>query len=129
MRGGRPKKGTSVVVAVLVAVGLAGLVAVYFLQGQTDPFRTTPVLDVVEYLNDSHNLIGNIYRMEAEIEQLLAQSENGGRLLAVRCGQEKVAVLVPQRFHALNVQKGQIYVFVVEVRRDGLLQVKDLIKS
>lgn len=129
----RRSKQPSFPPAVLLTLGAALLVlvaAAFFLGGRTEPYRTTDNLEAASYLENANSLRGNVYRIEAEIVNALALSPSEGRLISVRPDSgEILPVLVPNALNHLNLQKGQRFVFLVEVDPRGLLQARDLTKS
>ena len=97
-----------------------------------DPHATTPTLDIAEYRDRAASLEGNTYKFTATVQEQLDRNEEKGRLLHVSVmnddgsAGEPVGVLVPAELDAQNIQKGQDFVFVVEVQRRGILVATDL---
>jgi hypothetical protein len=114
---------------VLVVAAFAG--AQLFISKTTDPFRTTQELDIRGYLDNANSLRGNVYKVEGEILNSLAWSPTGGRLISVGVdnGRETLPVLVTTNFNHLNIQKGQRFIFMLEVDDKGILRTKNLTKS
>lgn len=102
-----------------------------FISSSSTPYRTTPELDVKAYMDNANSLRGNVYRIEGEVSESLAWSPTSGRLIAVnvQSGDEVLPVLVTTEFNSLNIQKGQIFVFLLEVDDKGILRTKKLIKA
>jgi hypothetical protein len=117
------------VFAVVLLVLAAFVGAVFFVGGESSPYRTSPELDIPGYLESSGGLRGNVYRLEGEVMNLLARSPASGRLIAVGVGEEVLPLLVTPNFNHLNVQRGQRFQFLIEVDENGLLRTKDLTKS
>jgi hypothetical protein len=118
-----------------LVLGLLAAVAVFVtvtlvLNRQAEPFRTTDTLAVSSYLENANSLRGNVYRLDGEILNSLAMSPASGRLISVQPEENSVLPLViPPQFNHINIQRGQRFVFMVEVDERGLLQVKDMTKS
>ena len=127
------------VALILGALALAALVGVLVQTSGGDPFRTDQELDVDEYLANANSLQGNTYKVRGSIAQSLGYSREKGRLFSVnvagREGGETGAaggvlpVLVPPKLGYLNLQKGQRYVFRLEVGDAGVLRALDMKKS
>lgn len=118
-----------ILVAVLVLMAFVG--SRFLPSGVSDPYRTIAVLDVASYLENANSLRGNIYKFEGEIANSLAWSPTSGRLFAVdvASGQDTLPVLITTEFNAINVQKGQKFIFVIEVDDKGVLRTKNLSKA
>lgn len=112
--------------AVLVVAAIAGGL---FIRSQGDPFRTVAALPVKDYLDNSNSLRGNIYKLDATIAKSIDFSSAGGRLFAVEASGEVLAVLVPAKFSAINIERGQRYVFKLEVGEKGVLRVQEVHKA
>lgn len=112
--------------ALLVAAAIAGGLLI---RSQGDPFRTVAALPVRDYLENSNSLRGNIYKLDATIAKSIDWSASGGRLFAVESGSEVLAVLVPPQFSAVNIERGQRFVFKLEVGEKGVLRVQEVRKS
>lgn len=102
-----------------------------FISSSSTPYRTTPELDVQAYMDNANSLRGNVYRIEGEVNESLAWSPTSGRLIAVsvKSGDEVLPVLVTTEFNNINIQKGQVFVFLLEVDDKGILRTKKLIKA
>ena len=94
--------------------------------GAEDSFRTTPALDIPAYLENANSLRGNVYKAEGEVSNSLAWSPSSGRLIAVDVDKETIPVLVTTEFNATNIQKGQKFVFLLEVDENGVLKTRKL---
>jgi len=112
--------------AVLVVAAIAGGL---FIRSQGDPFRTVATLPVKDYLDNSNSLRGNIYKLDATIAKSIDFSSTGGRLFAVEANGEVLAVLVPAKFSDINIERGQRYVFKLEVGEKGVLRVQEVHKA
>lgn len=125
----QPRWIIPVIAAIVVAVGLG-----IFWQNQGgEPFRTVPTLDVADYLNNANSLQGNVYKVKGVINQSLGHSHAKGRLFSVEVTNgsedEILPILVPPDLSYLNLQKGQRYIFQIEVNDQGILCAKDMRKS
>lgn len=120
----------------LGAAGL-GILAVFgswvFFSNDEGSFRTLPELEVRDYLDNANSLRGNTYRLEGVVNHSLAWSSSFGRLFSVRVGEGSdsrlVAVLIPRELNAMNVQRGQRFIFRIEVVENGLLRVSEMEKA
>ena len=106
----------------------------FFLNHGSDPYATTPTLDINEYLERSASLEGNTYKFNGTVQAQLKRSSEPGRLLHVSTQNEDgsfgdpVGVQLPADLDNQNIQKGQDFVFVIEVTSKGMLKVTDLRK-
>ncbi len=119
----------AIVAAALVAVGLG---FVFENQGG-DAFRTVPELNLQDYLSDARSLRGNSYKVKGTIYQSLGYSRNKGRLVSVEVDANSdsnmIPILIPPDLGYLNLQKGQRYVFRLEVGDSGILLARDMKKG
>jgi hypothetical protein len=117
--------GALVVLLLLIALGG------YFLGATGEPYRTAPEFPVEEYLATSSSLRGNNYRLTGAVLNSIAWSPQSGRLISVEpTGSDSpIPVVVPAELGETNIQKGQRFHFLVEVRENGILYAKDLTKS
>ena len=128
------------VMLILGALVLAAIVGALVQNTGGDPFRTDPELDIDEYLANANSLQGNVYKVHGSIAQSLGYSREKGRLFSVNVsgrdgGSEGgssggvLPVLVPPAMSHLNLQKGQRYIFRLEVGDAGILRALDMKKS
>lgn len=104
------------------AVLVAAVAAVLFLKDTvSDPYRTLPPFPVKDYMANSNSLRGNVYRVECVIGDQLHYAQ-GSRLFSVEVDGEPVSLLVPQELREVNIQKGQRFLFKVEVGNKGVLK-------
>ena len=115
-----------------------------------EPYRTVPELDMAEYLNNANSLQGNVYKVRGSIAQALGYSRDKGRLFSVEVSGENgggngngngnnlggdnsggavLPILVPPSLSYLNLQKGQRYIFRLEVGDGGILKAQDMKKT
>ncbi|MEI6280345.1 MAG: hypothetical protein WCQ16_13340 [Verrucomicrobiae bacterium] len=113
-----------VLAAVLLVAAFVG--SRLFQSGGSDPFRTVAELDVPAYLENANSLRGNIYKLEGEVSNSLAWSPTSGRLIAVDVKNETLPILVTSEFNAMNIQKGQKFLFVLDVDENGTLKTKSI---
>jgi hypothetical protein len=113
--------------AVLLLVAAGG----YFLGPSHRPFGRAPEFPVAEYLQSSSPLRGNSYRLSGAVLNSLAWSPSTGRLISVQpSGHDApVPVLLPPELGEANIQKGQRFHFLVEVRENGILHATGMTKS
>jgi hypothetical protein len=112
--------------ALIVAAAIGGG---FLLHSRSDPFRAVTVLPVKDYLDNSNSLRGNVYKLDATIAKSIEWSETNGRLFAVESDGEMLAILVPPKFNPINIERGQRYVFKLEVAEKGVLRVQDVRKA
>lgn len=115
-----------------LAVALA-LVAIggYFLGSSGKPYRTAAEFPVDQYLEESSSLRGNSYRLSGSVINSISWSPGAGRLISlqVQGSASPVPLVIPARLGEVNVQKGQRFDFLVEVRDNGVLHATSLTKS
>ena len=98
-----------------------------FLHRGSDPYAATPTLDFNEFVEFSSNLEGNTYRVNATVEEQLGRTGNGGRLVHViiknddGSAGDPLGIRIPPELEKQNIQKGQDFVFIVEVGPKGVL--------
>jgi hypothetical protein len=119
----------AIVLLIAAAIGVG-----YFVVGKiNDPYRTVAPLSVAAYLENSNSLRGNTYKVTGTIWNSLAWSPTEGRLFSIEVtsntGADVLPLLIPSAFNHLNIQKGQRFVFKVEVDDKGILRAKDLSKA
>ena len=119
------------IVAAAVLVVAAFIGSRLFMHVASEPYRTTARLDVRAYLENANSLRGNVYKIEGKVEESLAWSPSAGRLFAVSVdeGNNVLPVLITTKFNDLNIQKGQRFIFLLEVDEDGMLRTKELTKA
>ncbi len=117
------------IAAALVVLAFVG--SRLFISATSDPFRTIEPLDVGAYLENANSLRSNVYKLEGEVVNSLAWSPSSGRLFAVSVtgGSDVVPVLVTTKFNHINIQKGQRFIFLLEVDDKGILRTRDLTKA
>jgi hypothetical protein len=120
--------GIVIAVALIVAAFLGSR---YFITTTSQPFRTATPLDVATYLQNANSLRGNVYKIQGEVLNSLGWSPTQGRLIAVGVdnGRQVVPVLVTTDFSHINIQRGQRFIFLLEVDDKGILRTKDMTKS
>ena len=119
------------IIAALLLVLAAFVGSRLFVSATSEPFRTVSPLDVQTYLENANSLRGNVYRIEGEVVNSLAWSPSKGRLIAIKVdkSEDVVPVLVTTNFNHINIQKGQRFIFLLEVDDKGILRTKDMTKS
>lgn len=112
----------------LAAVFAGGL---YVFGRAGDPYRTAAPLDVAAYLENSNSLRGNVYRVKGEVTNVLGFSPTEGRLIAVRIDAKDdiVPLMIPPPLGHVNIQKGQKFLFLLEVSDKGILRARNLTKA
>ena len=113
-----------------MALCLSAVIGGYVLFGRvSDPFRTIAALPVADYLQNSNSLRGNVYKIDGTIAKSIEWSPTAGRLFAVEVGNDVIPVLVPPQFNHLNIERGQRYLFKIEVGDKGVLRAQDVKKA
>ena len=117
--------GGAILLALVVAVGSM------FLSQTSDPYRKTETLEVRAYLENSNSLRGNVYRVTGEVLDVLGYSTTEGRLISVGTGanNDVIPMVIPASLGRVNIQKGQKFIFLIEVTDKGILRAKDLTKA
>jgi len=129
-RGKNSIKPLWIIIAVLL-LGGAFIGSRLFITTSAEPFRTVAALDVKAYLDNANSLRSNVYKIEGEVSDSLAWSSSSGRLFAVSVnkGEDVIPILVTTNFNHINIQKGQKFIFLLEVDNNGILRTKDLTKA
>ena len=130
-RRGKSFRLTLGIITALLLIVAAFIGSRLFVTGTSEPFRTVSFLDVRTYLENANSLRGNVYKIEGEVKNSLGWSPTQGRLIAVGVenGSKVVPVLVTTNFNHINIQKGQRFIFLLEVDNKGILRTKDMTKS
>ncbi len=130
------RRGKNSVKPLWIGIALALIVLAFlgsrlFTSSVSDPYRTIPTLDSKAYLDNANSLRGNVYKVEGEIVNSLALSPSEGRLFSVSVGDDNnvLPVLVTKNFNEVNIQKGQKFIFLLEVDDKGILRTKKLNKA
>jgi len=129
-RRGKSSRLTLGIITALLLILAAFIGSRLFVTATSEPFRTVSSLDVRTYLENANSLRGNVYKIEGEVMNSLGWSPTQGRLIAV--GVENggvIPVLVTTDFNHINIQKGQRFIFLLEVDNKGILRTKDMTKS
>lgn len=130
-----PRRASSSAHPIWIIVALALLVGAiaggYFIYGRvSDPYRTMTALPVGDYLENSNSLRGNVYKLDATIASSIDWSPTSGRLLSVDVsGGDVLPILVPPQFNHVNLERGQRYLFKIEVGDKGVLRAQDVKKG
>lgn len=114
-------------VVILLLIGLGG----YFFGSSGTPYRATPEFPVDEYLATSTSLRGNTYRLSGAVLNSIAWSPAEGRLISVQPNNSDspLPLVIPAGLGETNIQKGQRFHFLVEVRDSGVVYATGLTKS
>lgn len=110
------------IAALICSAGLG-----YYVYGRvSDPYRTIPSLPVKDYLENANSLRGNSYKLDGTVSKALDWSAKAGRLFSVETADgEMVGLLVPPELGHLNLEKGQRFLFKIEVADKGILRVQE----
>ncbi len=118
---------------ILGALALAVLLVAggVFLKESGDPYRTAAPLEVAAYLENSNSLRGNIYRVQGEVRNVLGYSATEGRLISVGVDSKEdvIPMLIPAALGQRDIEKGQKFIFLLEVTDKGILRAKELTKA
>lgn len=130
-RRARSTPGTGWLLAGLAFVLLLIGGGSYFLGSSGTPYRAAPEFPVEEYLATSTSLRGNTYRLSGAVLNSIAWSPSEGRLVSVqpRDSDSPIPLVIPAGLGETNIQKGQRFHFLVEVRESGVLYATSLTKS
>ncbi len=122
----RASSSTNPIWFIAVAVLAAGAIAGGFMLKGTasDPYRTLTVFPVADYMQNSNSLRGNSYKLEAVVGDQLRFVQSA-RLFSVEVNGSPVSLLVPQTLRDVNIQKGQRFLFKVEVGDKGIVRALD----
>ncbi|MDB6153046.1 MAG: hypothetical protein JWL90_1499, partial [Chthoniobacteraceae bacterium] len=72
----------------------------------------------------------NAYKLDATIASLIEWSPSAGRLFSINVGENDVlAIVVPANFNQINIERGQRYLFKIEVGENGILRAQDVKKA
>jgi hypothetical protein len=130
------RRGKNSIKPLWIVIGAVLLIAAFFgsrlfLNATSEPFRTTPELEVKAYLENANSLRSNVYKLKGEVVNSLAWSPTMGRLFSVSVGDgaDVVPVLVTPKFNQMNIQKGQKYIFLLKVDDSGMLRTENLTKT
>jgi hypothetical protein len=126
-RASSPTHPLWLIVAAVLVLGAIG--GGFLIHSRSDPFRTVTALPVKDYLENSSSLRGNVYKLSATVAKTIEVSRGAGRLFAVESGGDMLAVLVPPEFNQINIERGQNFVFKLEVAEKGILRVQQVRKS
>jgi hypothetical protein len=121
------------VIVGFVFIGLAVLGGYLLYRKVSDPYRTIAPLEIALYLENSNSLRGNTYKVTGTVLNALAISHEKGRLFSIEIGTapavDVIPILIPTSLGSINVQKGQRFLFKIEVDDKGILKVQDLVKT
>jgi hypothetical protein len=119
-----------------LVAGAIGIVLLFVVGGllfhdSGDPYRTTAPLEVSAYLENSNSLRGNTYRVTGEVRNVLGYSTTEGRLISVGVDKndDVIPLLVPASLGQRDIEKGQKFIFLLEVTDKGILRAKALTKA
>ena len=121
-------------IGALILLVAAAISCGYFLVGGVnDPYRTLSPLSISAYLENSNSLRGNSYKITGTVWNSLAWSSMMGRLFSIEIESgtgtsDILPVLIPAVFNSQNIQKGQRFIFKIEVDEKGILKVAGLKK-
>lgn len=120
---------------IIITLGILILIAAtggIFLLNKSDALHHKyERLDANAYLANSNSLRGNKYQIDAEVMADLALLPSNGRLFSfsVDKNQYVLPVLIPTSLNAVNIQKGQHFIIVIEVMENGILCVQEITKA
>lgn len=116
-----------------IALVLGAVAGGYFLYGRvSDPYRTINKLPVEDYLQNSDSLRGNVYKLDGTVAKSLDWSSTAGRLFSVdvtTSNGDVLPILVPPQFNHVNIEKGQRFIFKIEVAEKGILRAQAVTKA
>jgi hypothetical protein len=115
-----------IIAAVVLAAAVAGVL--FFKDSVSDPYRNLTPFPVSDYMDNSNSLRGNVYKVDCVVGDQLGYT-NAGRLFTVEISGEPVSLLVPAELRDVNIQKGQRFLFKVEVGNKGVLKALEARKA
>ena len=129
MSRSRPSK-TVVRIGILAIILVLGGATFSVFNAGSKPFRTTPELDPALYASSAESQRGNTYKLEAVVVNVLDWSPSEGRIISVETVRDGrlLPLLVTADFSSTNIQKGQRFLFLVEVGSNGILFTKEIRK-
>ena len=116
-----------ILAASLAAAGCL-LTGYLLFSGTPDSLRTTSPLPVKDYLENASSLRGNTYRLEALIDKTLEVAADSGRLFSVETGSDMLPLFVPSKLNGINIERGQKFLFRVQINEKGLIVASDVRK-
>ena len=120
------------VIGIIIVIIGAIEVGYILLSKINNPYRTLTPLNVPAYLENSNSLRGNTYKVTGTIWNSLAWSPTAGRLFSIEVetgsGLNVLPILIPAQFNYVTIEKGQRFIFQIEVDEKGILKTKDLSK-
>ena len=120
-----------IVVVIFLIIG-AIAVGYLLLRKINNPYRTLAPLNVAAYLDNSNSLRGNTYKVTGTVWNSLGWSPTAGRLFSIEvdtgAGLNVLPILIPSQFNYVTIEKGQRFIFRVEIDENGILKTKELNK-
>jgi hypothetical protein len=115
---------------ILLAAVILGGGGYFLLSRSPSSLRNAQELDAALYATSADSLRGNTYKVDAVVDNLLATSATGGRLISITVdgGRQVLPMVVPKEFNAINLQKQQKYNFLVKVGDKGVLSATEVKK-
>lgn len=113
-----------ILVIALIYVGKA------FLLKRSEHFADITELSVSEFKSNANSLSGNTYRISGQISEKLKWTSNKGQLLSLTVekgenGAGVIPIMVPAS-NTTNLERGQRYIFKVQINREGLPIADDI---
>jgi hypothetical protein len=119
--------------ALIAGFLLLAAAGAYFLQKESNPYRTTELIKPSDYFENANSLRGNVYQVEGVILNALAQNPEKGRLFSISVTSESkkwpMPILIPAKLRQINLQKNQSYRAKVKVDDAGILVAEEIQKS
>lgn len=122
------------IISIIAAVAVGAGAIVFFKGKGADPFDGLTKLDAGDYLTNPTSVSGNSYQLTGTVTEKLKQTDEG-RLFSLAAkplnGGEPmpVGIFFPAKFSAENILVGQEFTIKIEVKNNGLLEVKELKRS
>jgi hypothetical protein len=114
---------------IIAAVIVAAIGGVWALKSTVvDPFRTVQPIPVSDFMQSPNSIVGNTYKLDGIVGEKIRDSA-GGRIFSVEVQGDFLPVVVPASLREQNIEKGQRYLFKVEVRQKGILQASEVKKN
>ncbi len=130
-QGGKQKHNVALVGSIIGGL-LVLAIAVFFIQkALNDPLRTLREFPVAEYYENHASLEGTRFRARLKTVEQLGWKEEIGRLIicSVGDGDQRVVVLVDQKFDGISFAAGDVYDVELRVLEGGLLSASQFRKE
>lgn len=128
-RRSRSKSKSSGNISNYILIGIVVIAALiagkYFLNQRSQHFADITELSISDLKNNANSLSGNSYRISGKISEKLKWTSNKGQILSLSVEHSQnesgiIPIMVPANISSINLERGQSYIFKIEVNREGL---------